>query len=266
MLLEPRKVIHDALEQATIYKTGWGVYTVSAPWEHARLMGEYSVLVLLSHYPLIAAFLSAMTVLGIVSLWRDDRRLLLIIVSFPLFYFAYFSLQHEMVVRNVQIFVPFMALLAAIGMQWLVVNGLTTRSLRMIAAGAIALILLIDLTWIYVAAKSTTVTDERQFLNEAWNWIADHPDTNFTLSPHIAASFAALKGEKNLPPPRPNAREEAFVVYAQERPWWERHPANHRDYATTWFGAGEVNFNYYPSWGGLNRIVVIPVEHLRPRR
>jgi hypothetical protein len=40
-------------------------------------------------------------------------------------------------------------------------------------------------------------------------------------------------------------------------------PANRREQFTTWFGPQEVNINYYPTWEGDERILLLTVESAR---
>ena len=41
---------------------------------------------------------------------------------------------------------------------------------------------------------------------------------------------------------------------------WNNWTANRFNYTVRWFGPYEVNFNYYPSWIGNDRIIVMPIE------
>ena len=57
----------------------------------------------------------AVAMVGVVSLWRRDWRTASLLTLFPLAYLLYFSTQRAMLVRNLQLMQPFLALFAACG-------------------------------------------------------------------------------------------------------------------------------------------------------
>ncbi len=59
----------------------------------------------------------------------------------------------------------------------------------------------------------------------------------------------------------PGGDADAALFLASEgmRPW----TANRRRLVDRWFGPHEVNFNYYPTWQGDDRILLMPMDKAR---
>lgn len=258
MLLHPAAALHDVELQMSIYSSGWRSYTVPTPSLHARLLGEYLALVMLSRYAPIAGGLFALAVAGAVALYREERQLAIVVLSFPVAFSAYFAIQRVMIVRNVLVLAPFLALLAARGIGWMLREVARSRATRSVAACGIALMLLINLVWIARAAWSIRAPGDP--IRELAAWLDEQSDRRIALSPRVLHNLGivAPASRPALSPLDPTV--EDVVFYARDVPESEL-VANRRCYATRWFGPYEVNWNYYPAWMGEDRIVVMPREH-----
>ena len=257
-VLETRRMIGDVLVQSRIYASGWGAYTVAPGLEHGGLLAQYVGLVLLSHIPLIAAFLTAAAIGGAIVAARDDHRAALIALSFPILYLLYFATRKVMFVRNSIVIVPFLAPLAAIGIVMLIRRGVRTRELRMIVAVVIGTMLVINLAWLWTAARSIRRSPQ-VYLAQLAAYLDDHSDRRFALSPRVTSELYAFdrRARPVVPLNAPNVDEAVF--FALESPSMPFLP-NRRDSVECWFGAHEINFNYYPTWITADRILVMKPE------
>lgn len=259
-VLDLSRFLADVREEMHLYARGHFGYTVAAPGEHLGLSLVYLGLVAFSRYPEIALFFAALTPLGAATLLRRDRRRALIFLSFPVFYLGYFCLQKVMIARNLLVLFPFAAVLAAVG--WGEARRRLTRpSYQLLLSGATVVFLLLNLAWLIRAAASIRAPGED--VSGLAAYIDARPETRFALSAGAAAALFALDGA-----PRANVATRPLgarlaVLFASEVES-ARWTANRPDYTRAWFGPYEVNFNYYPTWQGRDRLLVMPVHHALP--
>jgi hypothetical protein len=258
-LLQTPLLLDGLLLARQNYASGWGMYTVSVPGEHARLLAEYIALVLFSHTPAIAAFLALAVLGGAIVVAREDRRLAFLVLSFPVAYLLYFSTQRIMVVRNVLVVMPFLAVLAGIGIGTLLKRGIRARGLRIVAAAGVAAMLIVNLAWLWTAAR-TIKRPPRVYVAQLAEYLDAHSDRRFAYSPRVIQELRAFDHRELpfIPPEAPGVDEVVF--FALESPSLPLLP-NRRDSVECWFGAHEINFNYYPTWVTADRILV-----MKPRK
>jgi hypothetical protein len=82
---------------------------------HALAMLEYLSLALPSRWTIAALPVSLLAIVGAVALCRRDRRAAAVLLPFPVLYVGYFSQQIVMIVRNLLVLAPVLAVLAAVG-------------------------------------------------------------------------------------------------------------------------------------------------------
>jgi 4-amino-4-deoxy-L-arabinose transferase-like glycosyltransferase len=235
-------------------------HTVARGGEHLQRNLRYLALSLFSHYRVVAAAFSLFVLPGAVLLWRESRFRALLFLSFPVPYLLFMSAQRVMVVRNLLVLTPFLALLSARGIAWLL-----ERRLPVAARAALALALggamLLDGAWLIRAADTVHHRrDSRRFALEVADYLAAHPATRFFVSPRVAAALASVAAV------RPNATTDAsagaemalFYAYRDEGMDNNAWPANTPGLATRTFGPQEIDFDYYPSWLGNDRILLMP--------
>ena len=90
-------------------------HTIRNHWAHAWAMAEYLTLVLPSHYMAASVVVSAMAVVGAAVLVRRDWRAAAVVVPFVVLYVGYFAQQVVMLVRNLLVLAPALAVLSAVG-------------------------------------------------------------------------------------------------------------------------------------------------------
>lgn len=98
------------------------------------------------------------------------------------------------------------------------------------------------------------------------SWVDAHPDTRFAVSAGVRRALARqrLAERPNVVDGAPWDADQAIFLASEEyarvlgaRPGF--------GLTETWFGPYEVNFDFYPSWLGSDRVVVMRSDHL-PRR
>lgn len=265
-LLEPGRFARDLAWEIQHYRGGHGSYTVAPGLEYWGLALEYLGLVLFARSPALALVPALLAAAGAVALVRRRPLAAAIAVGFPLLYLFYLGLHRVLIVRNLLPVAPFLALLAARGAA-VVAAARAGRTWRVGWAAGLAVLLAANAVALVRAAESVADRGSARFVAELADHLAGHPELRFRVSPGVARALAARGGA--LPPNAtpggtgPGEPADRVVLYASEGPWWLDWPANRRGLALLWFGPREVNFNYYPSWQGDDRILVLDAEVAR---
>jgi 4-amino-4-deoxy-L-arabinose transferase-like glycosyltransferase len=260
-VFEPFATVEELLRISRYYEAGhWG-HTVTGMGHHLRLVMLYLSVSLFSPYQAAALTLFAFAIAGTVFLVRSDRRLGVVLLSFPIVFLLLFCFKyHTMIVRNYLLVLPFLALFAARGLSGL--GELLPRPwLRWILAGAVSVAFVAGGVWLVSAGESIRHIDPNSDLRKALAYVSKHPRIRFRLSPQVMA----LVKEQKLQIP-PNAQAEA--AGAQQIVFFPRADApdgfgwrsNDPWFTKAIFGPREVNFNWYTAWMAHDRIVVMTME------
>jgi hypothetical protein len=221
--------------------------------------------VLFSPYAPIALFFFSFSVLGVVALVKEDRQTALLVLSFPICYFAYFSLQRAMVVRNLLVLAPFLAVWAARGAMvlWritgpriLEAGAMQLRIVGLALAVTIGGSLLINAAWLAYAAQTIVDHHSDGFVRAVARHISTERGTRFYLSPRLEIQVRDVG--PSFPPnvvADPGEADRILLYASEGLKHWQDWPANRPWLTERSFGPYEVNFNMYPNWWGDDRII-----------
>jgi hypothetical protein len=258
-VLQPWAFLRALVVEGGWYSQGhWG-YTIPAGALHLARMADYLGLVLLSPFPVIAGLLSLAAVAGAWWVWKESRMLAGALLLFPAAYVAFFAVQRVMIVRNLLVLAPFLAILAGRGVVE-TIHWIRWREGRWLLAVAVAAVMALQAGWLVHAAESIHGRSLDDPGTDLAAYIRSRGGDTFLLSPRVREEVA--KSASGMPA---NARAESgdpdFVaVYAYEAMPNLEWPANVRTLTVRTFGPLEVNFNYYPTWEGNDRIVLLTFE------
>lgn len=251
-ILAPERFISDVNHELRHYSVeGHGRYTVTPGLDHFGRNLYYLAAVALSPYPAIALTLFMLALFGMGLSLRQQLRPTLLLLIFPLVYLLYMSTQQVMFVRNMQPLFPVIAIFTAYGLSELI-RLLTAhfkryaRWILVIGWSMPGIIIGLNVAWLYDAAESITQHGTDTYLNEMIAYIEDQPQTLFAASDQV---WGALE-QHNIAAPENlvhNGWDEssAGLIYLEE--YNHRLPAN-LPFLVRWFGARQVNLNYYSSW------------------
>ncbi len=242
------------------YATGhWG-YTVSSPVQHLQLMMAYFIFAAFSPHSIIAVSFFITSIIGGYALVREKPPVAVLFLSLPVVYIMYLSIQNVMIVRNLLIMFPFFAILSARGIMCLKSKYASQRISGAIFAGLVAGLLLINAGWAISSTYSITHKNRTDYIEQVTDYVAQRSHTTFWVSEPVYQAMVHVG--RQLPSNLTNSMHKADTVifYSYEVGEYEWQ-ANRYNYTLTWFGPYEVNFNYYPSWTGDKRIVMMPVHH-----
>ncbi|MFN2455739.1 MAG: phospholipid carrier-dependent glycosyltransferase [Pyrinomonadaceae bacterium] len=275
-LLQPGKFIDGLLYEVRHYgKLGHGGHTIAAGLPHAWAIFVYLSTVLFSHYSLIALFFFALALVGVYALIRESRHTALLFLCFPFLYLLFFSLQRVMVVRNLLVVAPFMALMTARGAAFLGTHaGLLAgaNSIRINHKGkllqaAFAVLIctcfLVNAGWLAYAAQTIVDRHTDRFTRDAVAYISTRPENRFFLSPRASAQLSSSGSRQLANVTDDPAQADTLFFYLSEALNRKNWPAYTPALTKTWFGAYEVNLNYYPYWSGDDRLVAMSMATAR---
>mgnify|MGYP003374334853 CR=1 FL=1 len=233
------------------YATGHMGHTVTPGLPHLAAIADYASFALFSPWPAAAGLWTALALGGLaVTLRRDPTRGLLLTAA-PLAYAVYFAQQRVMIVRNLLLLAPFLAVGAALGAAALG-RFVARRPVRGVLAGAAASLLLAQAVDLGARAESIRRRGDRAAFERALRaFVRSQQAKPLGASPRAAALLPGL------PTSGPRAAAaELWVTYAREPPPAEW-PANRRGLVVAVFGPEEVNYDFYPTWEGDDRLLVL---------
>lgn len=258
-VLQPWAFLRALTVEGGWYSQGhWG-YTIPAGALHLARMTDYLGLVLLSPFPVIAGLLSLAAVAGAWWVWRESRLLAGALLLFPATYVAFFAMQRVMIVRNLLVLAPFLAVLAGRGIVE-TIRRIRWQPGRWALAAVVAAMMALQAAWLVHAAESI----RGRGLDDPGADLADsmraHGGDTYLLSPRVWGEVA--KSGEGMPANAlaDGANPDLVAVYAYEAMPNLEWPANLRTLTVRTFGPLEVNFNYYPTWEGNDRIVLMTFE------
>ncbi len=261
-VLQPWTFWEHVIEAFDWYRVrGLFGFTVEPGIEHLSKMVTYISLELFSNYALLAAIVAIFAVVGAIAVVAESYRLAIALVLFPILYVLFFSIQSLMIVRNLLVLAPFIAVLAAHGIAkvW---ERLNSRLLRVAMAGAIATMLVINAGWLIHAGETIRDRNSDRYVENLADYIVRHASSEFYVSPRVWGALEAIDAV-----PQPNVQSSApetadlVALYAFDAmPNWRDWPGNNRALTVATFGPREVNFNYYPNWEGNDRLILMTSE------
>jgi hypothetical protein len=263
-LLEYRSFLADVRREYEHYhaRGHGGGHTIAAGRAHLAACLEYLVYAGLSRYTAIAVAFASLASLGAVELSWTARWRALVYLAYPAFHVVFMSQQKVMIVRNLIVALPFLALLAARGGAVCVRAASRIRGGKAIAIAAFSLALLANAAWLVRASRS--IARRADPVAELRDYLRRHPARRFTASPKVSEALRAGPGglPENIVGQAAQGNEVA-LSYASEIRGNRRLSAAHHNFTLEWFGTHEVNYNYYPTWEGQDRIVAIDFNHAR---
>lgn len=256
ILFEPARFLRDILAERQHYGVaGHRGYDTLGYVDHLVLIARYLLLDAASPYPALSALVALLAGAGSLKLLSGPRLPAFTLLFLPIAIPLYLASQRVMIVRNLLTVIPFIAVLAALGLSF-VVSLLPARRSSRLAVGAVAALLVIPGHYFAVtAAEAIAHRRERKELHELREFIVEHPDWNVFPSERLAAKlhvpFVA----------EPELDGQGWIAFStseiSDRSLWI---SNRVDYRLLPNAPREVNFRYYPSWRGDERIVLAPLH------
>jgi len=260
-VLDPVNFLEGLKLQLRIYSHGHEVHTINGGSEHFLRMMQFFSLVLFSPFAPIALIFFLFVLVGAYATWKENWNLALVILAFPVLYILYFSTQRAMILRNQLIVIPFLAVLVGRGVAY-VVEQLRNPMARRVVASVVAALLIVNGVWLFYAAQTIVDRSTDRFTREFAAYISAHPNEHVYVTPAVMTDLAlvGMKASSNLNSSLDDADLAAFYGLKDAL---ECIPANRPDTILRWFGPLEVDYSYYTTWPGNDRIVLMRGDQAR---
>ena len=264
-LLEARTFLRDVTWELQHYRTGHGAYTVAPGPVHLGRALFYLSLVLFSPSKLVAGALFAAAALGAVVALRARDGHAAILLIFPAVYLLYMCSQRVMIVRNLLVLAPFLAVLGARGLATLA--AAVPRRPRLALAAAVGAVLFSHALFGAWAAGTIRDRGSRRFVDQAAQYVQAHPGTTLYVTPRVREELETAAGGV-LPTltTDPGAEVDRVLLYHSETVPLGEYPANLPDFTTRWFGPYEIDPVYYSTWFGDDRLMLLSARRAQQLR
>ena len=257
-LIQPYRFILHITHEMNHYKTGHGGYTVNSIIHHSWLILNYFMFVAFSKYWPIAIIFFIFMCFGIYHLVCKEKKLSIWFLMVPCLYVLYFASQKVMIVRNLLVILPFLAILASIGLCRLtqLIPSIFFRRLFLVG---ICFMLLINFMWIYEASESIAYKDSIIHSENITAYLKNKPNTRYYIS-EVARAYLNNKDIEryNLLNIVNNSEEADLIIFSSS----EVKPLT-KWIANKWgrykivSGMYEVNWDYHPSLFGNVHIIAV---------
>jgi hypothetical protein len=271
VLLQPKEFVGDLRSvnehyRATKHANFHGAYPYFVPEveSYAKDMVSYVFGSLPSRSLILSGLTSSLAAVGLINLVRTDRRLAVVLFVPGAVVAISFLPLNVLIVRNFLLFLPFLAFLAGTGFGalWRLFRGPAAR------VGLVALLLLPAAwngAWLVRASRTVANRGDVATAVATADWVRDHDGDGVVLSGGVRALLAA----ENVDVPA-NARRSGptdwLAVRLEEvqqrtmalRKW----PATERGTYRV-LGPMEVDFDFYPTWEGDDRVLVFSSAEVR---
>lgn len=238
-----------------------GAYNVRAGPVHLGKMAAYLGGDFFSHYPPVAIGAALSVMLGGWALLRESRRWAVAFLVFPVVYLGYMGVQRVMIVRNLLVVSPFLAVLAARGFRFVFVWA-RPRWLRCALGIAAASALTANAAWLYAAARSIPDASTDRAVGALISHLKTVPSKQVYASGAVRSHLINHGFDmQRLADKAEDAREWVFFPNDMHTRTGAA-PSNVTWLSRRWFGPYELNWNYYTDWIGFQRIVSAPAARL----
>ncbi|OAI43544.1 hypothetical protein AYO42_05990 [Rhizomicrobium sp. SCGC AG-212-E05] len=264
-ILQPVDFIRDVRAGSSHYAAGhfptYGVssYDIRGAFDYAARLWEYIGLALLSPIPALSLMLLVTAPLGYLSLRKNGKcSSAVTLVTVLLFYTLFFSSRTSVfIVRNFLFFLPIIAVLIGAGISSMIRGARVTQILAM------ALLFVAGVTNAYslvTAARTISPNSDSMLVGQLSEYIERHPSEKFALSRSLSRDMRGRRAVNQATV----AQADIFVY--RDSDLRSTPSITLKDYPGTrhntfvWIGPHEVNYNYYPTWEGRDRILLLPLK------
>ncbi|MBN2500177.1 MAG: glycosyltransferase family 39 protein [Anaerolineales bacterium] len=250
--------------EMTHYSKGHGQQTVVGGWPHLILELNYFARVLFSAFQPLAVLIFSMSLVGMYAYLRENRDLGITLVSFPVVYVAYFSLQNVMFVSNMVLIMPFLAVFAARGVMYIFML-IPVQPARFAWIGLFAIVVIVNSGWLVYTVGTLQDRNTDRFVKEFVAFVDAAPEETFYVTEQVKEAVTAVDGQTRKNISTELSSEVDWVVFyfyedMRNPGYW---PVNKPGIAPKAFGPLDINLDYYASWQGDDRILLTTVEHAR---
>jgi 4-amino-4-deoxy-L-arabinose transferase-like glycosyltransferase len=256
--LQPRAFLDNLAFENNHYRTTHGdfagarPYDVASPIAYAWRELKYVVTSLPSHWLGVSLAVIVVAVIGAVILARRDAVLAALLIAPVALAALYFASLHVFIVRNYLFFLPVIAVLVGLAID----RALEREKIRVVVLALVAAFVVSGAAQLVRTARTVPGRSDRLVADGVMRVIGESDD-GVALS---AAARELVRDDIAADAREGGARWGRFVLLTSDL--WDgafhvdRWPATERGTYDV-IGPAEVNFDYYPTWRGDDRAIVL---------
>lgn len=264
LVIEFHEVVRDIQFESNHYSTTHGSifgvtpYDINNQIEYFSRMFDYVFLEMPSRYLIGSLSISIAAFFGVVILFKQNKKISIGLMMPVLVLIALLNSQVVFIVRNFLIFLPFILVFAGVAL-----GNIRKDFVRNIFVALFLFISSFGLTSNLIEALEIGPNWEVVATEKIKSEITQHPDENYFLTAGARELLQSNGGNQiqnlvDCSSETVNVVMLASDLYGLKNPL-KAWPANgNGDYKV--FGQSEVDFDYYPTWAGNNRFIVISPE------
>lgn len=236
--------------QTNVYTTGHYGHTVESGLDHFIRICRYILFSLFSRNDRISIAVTLLAVIGLLFVVLKKDRLTAGLFFTMLVYCIYVSTFSVMIVRNILYVLPFFAVFASIG--FVQITGVFKNRKFGILTGVIIMSMLIySCSYVVKSTWSIRNSVNDVISKDLDDYIKENSDKDFILSPKVSSRFYSGNYINKEP------RDNSYLVFYKNEVPFQLYTANIRGQFIKIIGMDDVNFDYYPTWSGKDRIVIM---------
>ncbi|HWQ57281.1 MAG TPA: phospholipid carrier-dependent glycosyltransferase [Bryobacteraceae bacterium] len=248
LFLDPVRVLNDWTREIGAYSRVSAGYTyyIGGYGTHAVSILRYLALSAMFPFIWVSVALFAAAIAGAGLLLAKSRSKFLVFVSFPVAYLLIIAGANLFIVRNYQVLLPFAATCAAFAI-WKCL--LMLRSYRFVFVACICAIATVCLSGIgFQVAQASTVRriESEEAVLGLRAYLSAHPAQTVAFSSRLRKAVGANSSLDQVESPR------YCAFYYNEADPYDYVVSKTPGLFAAVFGSHEVNYDYYPTWGGQN--------------
>lgn len=258
-----KQVVKDLTEHIHIYQNGHYGHTLqNPPFDHLLHLLEYFSLAVFAPNRYLSFFCFLLIIPGFINLKNISKPVNLIWLAFPATYFVFFCFQNVFIVRNYQVLLPFLFVLAGLGFKQIWQNNSRlSKFLWKVAAFLFTITLAYNVYFAFAAAFSIVNFDQKGIYAQFQQYMKQNPEKKFYITKNLQKKLE----KRNLNYPEnaivsdtfPQNRRFEVATLNPKREDWKHWKAYRHNLSKKVIGQKEINFNYYPNWSGYKKIVIL---------
>ena len=253
-ILEFNQFVFDINYSKNTYSGGQYGHTVQAGFDHFLKIVEYVIYVLFSKNPVISFLIFLLAFFGVAVILMKKKWELSGLFITMLIYIIYVSSFNVMIVRNLLILLPFFAVFASIGFLY-ISSKIQKYKFNIALKPVILIIFFYSCSKIVVASFSAINSPETNLSRELEKYKEQNKDKELIFSLE-AAEQLKVPFNSNI-----NPTDKSYLVFYKNEIPMQLYTANIRNQFSDIIGIDDVNFDYYPTWSGKNRLVVMKYKN-----
>lgn len=249
IVLETSKFVDGLIFQKDVYSNWFYGYTVSAGYKHLLRILEYMLFALFSKISLISIFVTLFAIIGIIYLIIKKQWNYFVLFLAIAVYIIFVSRFKVMIVRNLIYILPFFAVLFSVGIDW-VVSKIRIEITKRTFIAVIFIVLGFSCSSVVIASMNVHNKDKINLAAELNAYISRNKTNKLYFSPQV---LALTNGQQNAD----SLNKSNYLLFFKDELPWQKYKANVHNQFEEIIGIDDVNINYYPTWSGDDRIIVI---------